>query len=79
MPPGPENEFGISAPTVQKETLWIGVFRKQVMKKKGLQLGLEGWAGREKSCAFPRKGLANFIAVIHPGKQQPRIEIKYLM
>lgn len=44
----------ISAPTVQKETLWIGVFRRYVMKK---TYGLEGWTGREKSCAFPSKGL----------------------
>lgn len=45
---------------------------------KGLKLGLEGWAGREKPCAFLPKGLVISAAVIHPEKQQPWVETKYL-
>lgn len=41
------------------------------MKKTGLQWGLEGWAGGEKSRAFPQKGLVISIAVLHPGKPKP--------
>lgn len=43
-----------------------------------LKLGFEGWAGREKSCGFPPKGLVISAAVIHPEKQQPWVETKYL-
>lgn len=48
------------------------------MKKKGLKLGLEGWAGRQKSRAFPPKGLVISTAVIHPGEQQPWVETSTL-
>lgn len=68
----------ISAPIVQKETLWIGVFRRHIMKKRGLKLDLKGWTGRERSCAFPSKWLVISTAVTHARKQQPWIEMKYL-
>ena len=57
----------VRAPMVQKETLWIGMFRSYMMRKKEPELGLERWAGREKSCAFPPKGLVISAAVIHHG------------
>lgn len=57
----------VSAPAVQKETSWIGVVRSHTIRKNELELGLERWAGREKSCACPQKGLVISAAVIHHG------------
>lgn len=68
----------ISAPMVPKETLWISVFRRHIMKKKELKLGLEGWAGREKPCPFPPKGLVMSTAVLHPGNNSPGWELNLL-
>ena len=33
----------VRAPMVQKETLWIGMFRSYMMRKKEPELGLERW------------------------------------
>lgn len=68
----------ISAPMVPKETLWISVFRRHIMKKKELKLGLEGWAGREKPCPFPPKRLVMSTTVLHPGNNGPGWELNLL-
>lgn len=57
MPEGPDDGFSCKYSSSPEGNIWISVFRRQIMKKKGLKLGLEGWAGREKSCAFPPKGV----------------------
>lgn len=67
MPQGQKMGSAVSVPTVQKETLWTAEFRSYIMSKKELELGLERWAGREKSRAFPTNGLVISAAVIHHG------------
>lgn len=47
-PKGQMTDSALSAPIVQKETLSLGVFRRHIMKKKGLKLGLEEWGSQGK-------------------------------
>lgn len=46
----------ISAPIVQKETLWIGVFRRYVMKKRCLNLALKDGQVEKNHVLFHQRG-----------------------
>lgn len=61
----------LSAPAVQKDTLSIGVFRRHIMKKKGLKLGLEERGRQGKIMCFSTKGVGDFYCYNPSGTQQP--------
>lgn len=54
-------DLPVSAPTVQKETLWIDGFRRHCMKKKILSK-FEGCAGRKITC-FSIEGAGDFYCI----------------
>lgn len=70
-PKGQLTGSALSAPAVQKDTLSIGVFRRHIMKKKGLKLGLEERGRQGKITCFSTKGAGDFYCYNPSGTQQP--------